>query len=634
VSANNGQGAAVGPGLFIVSGATVNFAPGDGVTMTFSEVIADDSPSSIGTGTWNAGTGGGGSITMQGPGTLVITGNNTYTGTTYITGGRLNVISSIPIGSAGVFVSAGGTLGGTGTVYGGGTIKGTLSPGTSVGVLTLDTSAANVTLGSTAVTNIDLSPAAASKVVITGSGSIALDGTVNASPSAGNYGKSGSYPILEGTYKGTFNPNVTGGMNGYLFSLAYDTNLVNLLYEFVYLIPTEDLYHNELSVANYLNKAFEEGYLPASAIELFINLDHSDLKHAMDSISPARNAFANYITQQVALSLSDLVTKHLDGFRMEQTASLIDTSKKCKPGRCGCKNKTSKWKLKRCACKNTPSKSAFSGWLSGFGKYAHQGAEKQNPAFNFWSDAILGGFDYHLDTNNLVGTSIGYAGSYFSEAHQKTHGHINYYFANLYGNAYVDNLYFSPSIWGIFNDTQNIRKIAFPGYAAKAEAKICAWQLVPHLEVGYNLKYKWGSLTPFTSVDWAITWQRKYEEQGAIFFNARSKAKSNSILRSETGVKRFERWDNCWGSFFLQEKIAYVFETLFGTDDVATALTGIPIDFTTKALQKNLNLADIAIDFAVAFGKKKSTTLSLGYEGQVGPHYWSNQVVLALNKMF
>lgn len=621
-TANGGLGAAIGAGIFMISGATVNFAPGDGVTMTFSELIADDSQSSMGSGTWNPGTGSGGSITMQGPGTLMLSGTNTYIGLTNVTGGRLNVLSSIP---AGVSVSIGGTLGGTGIVYGGGTISGTLSPGTSVGTLTFETSLSNLTLDNTAVTNIDILPSAASKIVITGTGEIELNGSVNVSPGPGKYGKTGSYPILQGVYSGLFKPTITGGMNGYIFNLSYDTNLVNLLYRFVYTIPTQNLHHNRLKVANYINQAFADGYFSQEGMELFAQLDQTALIDALDAVSPARNAFAGYITQQMAFSLSDLITKHLDAFRMEKTASLIKPASK---------KSAVKWQRCGCAKKNTNSKSVFSGWVSGFGKYEHQAASYQNPAFNFWSGAALAGFDYRMENNGLMGTALGYAHSHFSEDKQMGNGNIHYYFVNLYGNAYTGNWYFAPSLWGIFNQTNNIRDIKFPGYSAKAKAHINAWQFVPHLEVGRELRYSWGTLTPFTSVDWAINWQRGYQEQGASFFNLGAKATSHSMLRSETGFKRSEKWEKSWGAFLLQEKIAYVFETVFGTGNVQTAFVGDPLDFTVTALQRNLNLADLSLDFSVAFGKKRATTLSFGYEGQVGAHYWANQVLLALNKDF
>ena len=65
-----------------------------------------------------------------------------------------------------------------------------------------------------------------------------------------------------------------------------------------------------------------------------------------------------------------------------------------------------------------------------------------------------------------------------------------------------------------------------------------------------------------------------------------------------------------------------------------TAFVGIPNSFTVTALENNLNLADFAIDVAVAIGHENPTTVSLGYEAEVGRYYSSNQLVLTVNKDF
>jgi fibronectin-binding autotransporter adhesin len=99
-----------------------------------------------------SGTGGG--LSKAGPGTLILTGANTYTGGTAVTGGTLlvnNASGTSGTGTGAVTVtgtgpaSSGGTLGGSGFISGNVTISsttpaaqgGTLSPGNSAGTLTL-----------------------------------------------------------------------------------------------------------------------------------------------------------------------------------------------------------------------------------------------------------------------------------------------------------------------------------------------------------------------------------------------------------------------------------------------------------------------------------------------------------------
>ena len=86
-----------------------------------------------------SGTGG---VTKGGSGKLILSGANTYSGATSVTNGTLlvNNTSGSGTGSGAVAVQTGGTLGGNGDIAGTVTVNstGNLSPGSSIGTLTLD----------------------------------------------------------------------------------------------------------------------------------------------------------------------------------------------------------------------------------------------------------------------------------------------------------------------------------------------------------------------------------------------------------------------------------------------------------------------------------------------------------------
>ncbi|WP_113956606.1 beta strand repeat-containing protein [Roseimicrobium gellanilyticum] len=132
-AANNPQGGTIS-GNLALGGASRTFTVGDSTTAT-NDLTVSAVVSSAGTG----------SIVKTGLGTMVLSGNNTYTGTTTVSQGRLHVgvgggVGSRAAGDTGAAgasattVSAGAFLSGTGTVQGTASstahsIQGTIQPG-------------------------------------------------------------------------------------------------------------------------------------------------------------------------------------------------------------------------------------------------------------------------------------------------------------------------------------------------------------------------------------------------------------------------------------------------------------------------------------------------------------------------
>ena len=407
---------------------------------------------------------------------------------------------------------------------------------------------------------------------------------------------------------------------GFTFSLS--TLGSDIYLNYLLEIANDGLSGNSLTLANYLN----DNAPPSSAFTYLAGLSGDALNQALEGVSPSRNAFGNYITAQTAFSLSNLVSAHLDSFRVSAKGSSQESFVSALTA-------DSSGDI-AAPVKSKGPKNRFSSWVAGLGEFAHQAALSQNPSFNYISGAALAGLDYQGENRAMAGASLGYGHTHYTEAKSAGHGNINAYFASIYGNAFVDDFYFSPTIWGVFNQIDNTRNISYPGFSAKAQSDIFSWQLVPHLEVGYDVAFSWGDLIPFTSADWAISWQRGYQEHGASPFNAKQKANNSSMVRSETGLKFLEKWEKSWGAFILEEKASYVFEKPFGTGTVNTSIVGTPGSFTVVAVNRNLNLGVVGLNFLVAVGKEKPIKVNLGYEGEFGANFWSNDVTLTLSKDF
>lgn len=113
-SENGGEaGQAAGTDLFIMKGGNVNLLPGVGNTIRFEGSIADDSAASIGGSSIRSGAGA--DIQIGGGGLVQFAGENTYSGTTFISGATLEAY----IG-AGIHNDSRITFNGAGTIRGAG----------------------------------------------------------------------------------------------------------------------------------------------------------------------------------------------------------------------------------------------------------------------------------------------------------------------------------------------------------------------------------------------------------------------------------------------------------------------------------------------------------------------------------
>ncbi|URW82328.1 autotransporter domain-containing protein [Alcaligenes sp. DN25] len=149
-----------------------------------------------------SGTGG---LHKRGSGSLELTGNNSYTGDTTVSGGRLAVNGTL---ASAVTVEREGTLGGAGTVaqvdnYG------TLAPGNSVGTLTVS---GDYTAHAGSVHELEVGPAGATDRLVVG-GAAHIDGTLKLA--GGPYRQNVAYSFLDAAN------GVTGQYSHITYEMAF-----------------------------------------------------------------------------------------------------------------------------------------------------------------------------------------------------------------------------------------------------------------------------------------------------------------------------------------------------------------------------------------------------------------------------
>jgi outer membrane autotransporter protein len=203
-------------------------------------------------GTYAGVLSGTGSLTVQGPGAVTLTGNSGgFAGNTLVSGGALVIgPSTAPGASLGgsVTVQNGGTVSGLGTI--GGSLansSGTIMPGGATGTLKVG---GNYTQSNTGGLSIQLTQAGVSELAVNGAAS--LNGTLEAAPGAGSYAPNSRFAIL------TAGGGISGKFAQFVNDMPASTLLVIYQPNEVELMPGgfAGQTRNEIAAANVLNIAF------------------------------------------------------------------------------------------------------------------------------------------------------------------------------------------------------------------------------------------------------------------------------------------------------------------------------------------------------------------------------------------
>jgi autotransporter-associated beta strand protein len=509
------------------SAAVTLTAGADNTTKTFSGTISD-----------------GGlplALIKVGSGTQILSGINTYTGTTTVDAGTLSVNGSIASSSL-LTVNAGGTLGGNGIV-GNTTINagGALAPGNSIGLLTVQGS---LTFTAAASYMVEVSPSNADRTDVTGVATLG-GATVNASFAAGTY-VSKQYTILHATggVSGTFGSQVNTNLPaGFGSSLSYDGNdaYLNLVLNF---IPTSyfggGLNGNQARVGTALINFFNStGGIPM----VFGSLSPAGLTQASGETATgtqqttfdAMNQFMGVMTDpfvagrgeggSLAGDATGYADKQVRGYaqpRQSNDALAAIYAKAPRPA---------------------PFEPRWSVWAAGFGgSQATDGnvtAGSNNTTSSIYGTAV--GADYRFSPDTLAGFALAGGGTNFSVANSGS-GRSDLFQAGAFVRYNAGAAYISAALAYGWQEITTDRTVTAAG-ADRLRAEFNANAFSGRVEGGYRFVTSWAGdvgLTPYAAAQVTTFDLPAYAEgalSGADTFALAYGAKSVTDPRSELGLR-------------------------------------------------------------------------------------------------
>ena len=543
---------------------------------------------------------GNGSFTVQGGGSLNYTGNGTgFTGSTVVNNASLSVNGTL---GGNVFTGANGTIGGGGAIVGNLYNGGVLSPGNSVGTLTVNGNFFNTG----GLMSVEVMPAGLGDQLMVNGAATLQGGSVYVFATPGVvYGPTQTYRII----------STTGGLTGafasvnelYPFlqsSLSYDANNAYLTLQLggfaaAAATPTQAAVGAVLD-ANVGNASGDfANVLSALAVNTTSTAQGQAALQALSGNNYA--GFSSSMVQGAALFMNNFSgTVGGGAFGGAQRVALAEA---CETG---------------CDAAQPTLWGAWGGALGGLGTI---GATAPVGGVTYNAGGFAAGLDRAVSDSLRLGVTAGYtAGTQWVSGFSGV-GRTDTVLAGLYGNYARGPVYADGLLGYAYSGNQMWRQILLPGLSPRtALGQTGANQWYGQVEGGYRFEIDGGFgayVTPFARLQGYTGTQNAFTETGAQSLNLTIAQQTTNSLRSVLGATVGGAVDLGWREkLALQFRLGWSHEYADTARPVSATLAGAPaMPFTTWGIAPTRDGA--LLGFGASTAIAEATSVYLRYEGTV-----------------
>jgi|GEM_PF-1488814 len=549
-----------------------------------------------------------GGLTKKGPALLSLTGDNTFTGTTTVEAGELQINSSVV---SDIVVESGGTLTGSFTcnldvsdANGGNlTNNGIVSPGVNgVGTIALT---GEYTQSATGTLVVDITPTGNVNDFIMGATQAALAGTMDVVVGPGNYIAGTTYLVIDAPTNGTtFDTVIETGGFGQLIDIQVDYSSV------IITVLTTSLFDDQVinsgPASDVVNCIRSADITPNSDFALMVEtlgtLNDSQVNAALTSLSAVRYGALEWINARNNSYAADILSQHL--FELC-----------CSPRDC-------------CSCDCDSN-----AWVTVFGNIMDNKKQLDNlRRYNADAIGLLTGVDFCCGDRFTYGAAFGYTHTHLLWRNNGGGGNLNSYYGALYASWLCHYFSMDLSVLGGGSDNDLDRKITFAEVDRTAKGDFWNYFVTGHLGLKANWCWCDSVFEPFAVADYHYYTHGSFSEKGADSLNLRVRSKDQHMMRGEAGMLWYIETDCGCYCVAPYLGLSWVGEFPIGKSRQPASFTGQSCVIDALSYDSSVQLG--APQAGIKWSHCNGASFSLGYKGLFNSSTRINQMEGRLEWIF